>query len=150
MNYLDAWITPPYFVSFIAIWAYTRHYLNLRILASLLPGGEFQTVGPYTLNWATQQYKCWISQTITCALLASLQAVNLFWFFLICRILVRFIRTGEERDDRSDVDEDEGADEDVANQPLMGDKTQPTVELNGEPIEAPGTGIDGRAGLRKR
>ncbi|KAI5367863.1 Putative TRAM1-like protein [Septoria linicola] len=151
LNYLDAWITPPYFVSFIAIWAYLRHYLNLRILVSLLPGGEFQTVGPYTLNWATQQYKCWISQTITGALLASLQAVNLFWFFLICRILVRFIRTGEERDDRSDVEE-EGEVEDAVSQQLMGDTTQPKVELNGEPIEAPGTGIDrtAREGLRQR
>lgn len=76
--------------------------------------------------------------------------MNLFWFFLICRILLRFIRTGEERDDRSDV-EDEGEDEsDATNQPVMGDTTQPKVELNGEPMEAPGKGIDGKAGLRKR
>ncbi|KAF2216363.1 hypothetical protein CERZMDRAFT_109275 [Cercospora zeae-maydis SCOH1-5] len=152
LNYLDAWITPPYFVSFIAIWAYLRHYLNLRILASLLPGGEFQTIGPYTLNWTTQQYKCWISQAITGALLASLQAVNLFWFFLIVRILVRFIRTGEERDDRSDVDEDEVRQEEFEAPPMMGDVTTPKVQLNGEPIGAPGTGIDRKAseGLRKR
>lgn len=80
--------------------------------------------------------------------MAALQAVNLFWFFLICRILLRFIRTGEERDDRSDVDEDEVREE-LEDVTMMG---QPKVELNGEPIEAPGTGIDGKAdsGLRKR
>lgn len=136
----------------MSVWAYTRHYLNLRIIASLLPGGEFQTVGPYELNWITQQYKCWISQIITFGLLASLQAVNIFWFFLIIRILVRLVTTGEEKDERSDDEEEEDAIEQMDGPQANGSASGPQVVLNGQPIEAPGTGIDGKAsaGLRKR
>jgi len=76
LNYIDSPITEPYFIMFIGIWTYMRHYLNLRILLSILY--EFKTVGPFELNWETQQYKCWISQAISFALLAILQAVNVF------------------------------------------------------------------------
>jgi acyl-CoA-dependent ceramide synthase len=142
------WITPPYFALFIAVWAYLRHYINITILMSLLPNGQFQTVGPYDLNWDTQQYKCWISQVITFGLLAVLQAVNIFWFVLIIRILYRLLVTSEAKDERSDDEEEE-------TQPLAGasEMSTPQVTLNGEPfspIEAPGTGISGKAGLRKR
>ena len=100
---------------FMFIWAYLRHLLNLRLLYSLFPynipglpfpANEFATVGNYTLDWPTQQYKCWISQIITFCLLASLQAVNVLWFFLICRIAARYLRQGEKKDDRSDEEEE--------------------------------------------
>ena len=87
----------------MCVWGYLRHYVNLRIMYSILT--EFTTVGPYELNWETQQYKCWISQIITLALLGSLQAVNLFWWFLICRIAYRFIRYSTADDDRSEYEE---------------------------------------------
>jgi len=64
----------------------------------------FASVGPFELNWETQQYKCWISQYITFALLASLQAVNLFWFFAILRIAKRYVVASELEDDRSEYD----------------------------------------------
>lgn len=89
----------------MCMWGYLRHYVNLRVLYSILT--EFKTVGPYELNWETQQYKCWISQIITFGLLASLQAVNLFWFFLIGRIAYRFIRYSTADDDRSEYEESE-------------------------------------------
>jgi acyl-CoA-dependent ceramide synthase len=89
----------------MCVWAYLRHYLNLKIIWSILT--TFKTVGPYELNWDTQQYKCWISQYITLALMASLQAINLFWFFLICRIAVRFIVAGDAEDDRSEYEPSE-------------------------------------------
>ncbi|KAF1969105.1 LAG1-domain-containing protein [Bimuria novae-zelandiae CBS 107.79] len=103
LNYLDSPITGPYFFVFMCVWGYLRHYVNLRVLYSILT--EFKTVGPYELNWETQQYKCWISQIITFALLAALQAVNLFWWFLICRIAYRFIRYSTADDDRSEYEE---------------------------------------------
>ncbi|PYH85712.1 ceramide synthase membrane component [Aspergillus uvarum CBS 121591] len=103
LNYLDHWITAPYFGMFVGMWIYLRHYLNLKILWAVLT--EFRTVGPFELNWETQQYKCWISQYITFALLASLQAVNLFWLFLILRILKNYIISDIRKDERSD-DED--------------------------------------------
>jgi very-long-chain ceramide synthase len=163
LNYLDHWFTIPYFAGFLCIWAYTRHYLNLVILKSLLPPGElnipytsltlktgeFTTVGPYKLDWDTQQYKCWISQPIVFFLLAALQAINMFWFFLICRILARYFMTGEEKDERSD-DEDEAeeqrmmaADEKKAlveqKQKMNGHAKEskvekPTLAVNGKPV----------------
>jgi acyl-CoA-dependent ceramide synthase len=89
----------------MCVWAYLRHYLNLKIIWSILT--TFKTIGPYELNWETQQYKCWISQYITFALMASLQAINLFWFFLICRIAVRFVLYKTADDDRSEYEPSE-------------------------------------------
>lgn len=54
--------------------------MNLRLLYAVLT--DFQTVGPFEVNWETQQYKCRLSQVITFSLLACIQALNLFWFFL--------------------------------------------------------------------
>ncbi|KAL9086488.1 MAG: hypothetical protein Q9165_007104 [Trypethelium subeluteriae] len=124
LNYIDSPITGPYFGTFIGIWVYLRHYLNLRILWAVLT--EFATVGPYELNWETQQYKCWISQIITFALLASLQAVNLLWLAFILRIAYRYVATNVGKDERSD-DEDEEEEVEQA-------KT-PEVLVNGQPIE---------------
>ena len=95
----------------MVVWAYLRHYINLCILYSLLPNGEFKTVGSYELNWETQQYKCWISQIITFCLLAALQLINIFWYVLIMRILYRYLFTGEKKDDRSDHEEEEEEEE---------------------------------------
>lgn len=93
----------PFYALNVFTWIYLRHYLNLRILWSLLT--EFQTVGPYELNWETQQYKCWISNVITFALLAMLQSLNLFWLYCLMRSAWKFIAYGEKKDDRSEESE---------------------------------------------
>jgi very-long-chain ceramide synthase len=100
---LDSKFTNPYFFCFILIWIYLRHYLNLRILYSVLT--EFRTIGPYTLDWNTQQYKFWVSQWIAFTLLAALQVMNLFWLFLILRVAYTALVTNVTKDVRSD-DED--------------------------------------------
>ncbi|CAK9436375.1 uncharacterized protein LODBEIA_P09330 [Lodderomyces beijingensis] len=105
LNYLDSSLTGPFFVLFIGVWVYLRHYINLRILWSILT--EFKTVGEWELNWETQQYKCWISQPITFGLIFALQLVNFYWLVLILRILYRYVFSGDKKDERSD-DEDEG------------------------------------------
>jgi acyl-CoA-dependent ceramide synthase len=105
LNYVDSPIVGPYFFVFMCVWGYLRHFINLKILYSILT--SFATVGPFELNWETQQYKCWISQYITFALLASLQAVNLFWWFFICRIAYRFIVFKDADDDRSEYEPSE-------------------------------------------
>ncbi|KAF4978820.1 hypothetical protein FZEAL_4864 [Fusarium zealandicum] len=110
LNYIDSSITEPYFGLFMVVWIYMRHYLNLKIIWSLLT--EFETIGPFELNWETQQYKCRLAQVITTTLLASLQALNLFWLFCIARIAWRFVVQNQLEDDRSE-DEGEGEDEDV-------------------------------------
>jgi len=136
-NYLDFWITGPYFVMFLCIWAYLRHYINLVILKSLLPPGhipftsittgEFTTVGPYELNWETQQYKCWIAQPIVFFLLAALQIINIIWFFLLVRIATRYLLKGEQKDERS---EDEAEEEEMPEPTLANGKP-----ANGKPVE---------------
>ncbi|KAG5364802.1 Sphingosine N-acyltransferase LAC1 [Yarrowia sp. E02] len=108
LNYVDHAITGPFFLLFMGVWVYTRHYLNLKILYSILT--EFATVGPFELNWVTQQYKCTLSQRITFALLAALQLVNAYWCFLIFRIAYRFVFYDVQKDERSD-DEDEEEEE---------------------------------------
>ncbi|KAK4157100.1 TLC domain-containing protein [Chaetomidium leptoderma] len=105
LNYLDHWLTGPYYFTFMCMWVYLRHYLNLRILFSLFT--EFQTVGPYELNWETGQYKCTLAFVITLTLLSSLQALNLFWLFFILRIAYRFAVHNVAKDDRSDAEESE-------------------------------------------
>lgn len=104
LNYLNSPLTGPFFVLFVGIWIYLRHYLNLRILWSVLT--EFRNVGEWELNWDTQQYKCWISQPIVFFLIGALQIVNSYWLFLIFRILWRYVAGGVTKDERSD-DEDE-------------------------------------------
>lgn len=86
-----------------------RHYLNLRIIYSLFT--EFQTVGPYGLNWEAEQYKCDISFYITTFLLACLQSLNLFWLWNIFRIAYTFVWLNTLEDDRSEAEDDDEIDE---------------------------------------
>ncbi|KAF2723648.1 longevity assurance proteins LAG1/LAC1 [Polychaeton citri CBS 116435] len=151
LNYVDATITGGFFILFIGVWAYLRHYINIQILISLLPGGTFSTVGPFDLNWDTQQYKCWISQVITFGLLVLLQAVNIFWFVLILRILYRYLTTNVHEDMRSEG-EDEEEDEQTK---YKGDKASaPEVMVNGEPVAVEISGVDiaarGKDGISQR
>lgn len=112
----------------MCVWGYLRHFINLKILYSILT--EFRTVGPFDLNWITQQYKCWISQYITFALLAALQAVNLFWWFFICRIAYRFIVFKDADDDRSEYEPSE-------------EEAEERRERRGETEEGSGDGVNG-------
>lgn len=121
------------------MWIYLRHYLNLRILYSEF--NEFKTVGPYELNWETEQYKCWLSHYISTALLGSLQALNLFWLFYILRIAYRFVWSNVAKDDRSDDDEVEFLEEQEEEKlrKLGVDAiAAPKVMLNGEPVSPTG------------
>lgn len=102
LNYVDHVLVAPYFFVFVCVWVYSRHYLNLRILVSMFY--EFQTVGPYELDWEAEQYKCDLSFWITLGLLSALQALNLFWLFYIVRIAYRFVVDKHATDDRSETD----------------------------------------------
>ncbi|KAF2673009.1 longevity assurance proteins LAG1/LAC1 [Microthyrium microscopicum] len=83
--------------------------LLTRILHGPWPASQFATIGPFGLDWATEQYKCAASQWTSFLLLGALQCLNLFWLYLIFRILWRMARTGGEEkvDDRSESDSDE-------------------------------------------
>ncbi|QLG72657.1 hypothetical protein HG535_0D03650 [Zygotorulaspora mrakii] len=109
LNYLDSPVVPPVFFTFIAVWIYLRHYINICILWSVLT--EFRTEGSYVLNFATQQYKCWISLPIVFVLILALQLVNIYWLLLIFRILYRLLWKGIQKDERSETESDESDDE---------------------------------------
>ncbi|KAK7989498.1 hypothetical protein PG989_009813 [Apiospora arundinis] len=128
MNYLDSVFMGPYFALFMGMWIYLRHYLNLKILFSLFT--EFRTVGPYEMDWEAGQFKCLLSNVITGTLLASLQALNLFWLFFIVRIAYRFAFAGVAKDDRSDGDDSDEEEEPAAPASLK-EKDEATPLLNG-------------------
>jgi acyl-CoA-dependent ceramide synthase len=106
LNYLNHPAQASSFALCIAMWIYLRHYLNLNILYSVAT--EYSTVGPFELDWATQQYKCRIAQVVTFTLLASLQGLNLFWLYCLLRSAYRFVVLGVAKDDRSEAEESEG------------------------------------------
>ena len=142
LNYIDSPITMYYFTGFVFIWIYLRHYLNLvMISAVILPSGTFQNVGPFILDWAGQQYKCWLSQYITFGLLATLQSINLFWLYFILRIGWNAVFTSVQKDVRSDDEEDEEEEEPVATEKANGkeknDKSRPLTNgiANGNALE---------------
>ncbi|GMG41859.1 unnamed protein product [Aspergillus oryzae var. brunneus] len=139
--------------TYMGLAVYITHDVSdffLAILWAVLT--EFRTVGPFELNWETQQYKCWISQYITFALLASLQAVNLFWLFLILRILKNYLFNSIRKDERSDDEDTEeeeeaeqrqsgratlatGAEVSTVTARNVGKENQaPQVLVNGEPL----------------
>jgi very-long-chain ceramide synthase len=93
----------PFFAANVGVWIYMRHYLNIRILISILT--EFKTVGPYELDWQAEQYKCWISNVIVLVLLSFLQSLNLFWLWCLLRSGFRYVVYNIKKDDRSDAEE---------------------------------------------
>lgn len=105
LNYLESPAVVFFFFFFVVAWVYLRHYLNCIILYSIAT--EFRTVGPFELNWETQQYKCWISQGITFTLLSLLQLVNLYWLALVLRIGWRYLKENVKEDMRSEVEDAE-------------------------------------------
>ncbi|PPQ99050.1 hypothetical protein CVT24_003610 [Panaeolus cyanescens] len=96
------------FLAFFVTWTYFRHYLNLRILWSVW--FEQPNVPEWTKHWSWSEgvyMTGWLQSQIFLPLFL-LQLLNLFWYYLILKILIRAIATAEADDDRSD---DEGDDE---------------------------------------
>ncbi|KAJ7934280.1 longevity assurance proteins LAG1 LAC1 [Mycena leptocephala] len=116
LNYIQ-WNTINNFVlaAFFVSWTYFRHYLNLRMIWSatfevdkylpcvflrlpVAPSLSGTTIPPFVHYGAI-------------GALILLQMLNLFWYYLILRIVVKLVLTSEAEDVRSD-DEDNGEDED--------------------------------------
>ena len=103
LHYINSPLVSSYFGISIGVWIYLRHYLNLRIILSVFT--EFQAVGPYELNWETQQYNCLVSNVITFGLLAVLQALNIFWLLHLLRSAYWYVVYNIKKDDRSEAEE---------------------------------------------
>jgi len=99
------------FLVFICMWTYFRHWLNLVILHSVWyeydmapePSRQWNRAEGIWLTW-------WLRHQIFLAI-GALQVLNLFWYWLMMRILARTIISKETTDERSD-DEDDNESED--------------------------------------
>lgn len=130
LNYIDSILVGPYFFIFMCVWIYLRHFINLRIIFSLF--AEFQTVGPYELDWEGGQFKCDLAFWITLGLLSALQTLNLFWLFFIVRIGYRFVVNRTADDDRSEAEDSELEEmERKRQEKLMRETSEKTPRLNG-------------------
>jgi len=129
LNYLGSSLVLPYYCLFFTVWVYLRHYINIVILYATLT--TFAEVGPFELDWDTEQYKCWISQYITFALLASLQSLNLFWLFFVIRIAYNMVFKSIAEDVRSDDEESD-------------------TEIEAKQGDGHGVGISGGEGTEKK
>ncbi|KAJ7068362.1 longevity assurance proteins LAG1/LAC1 [Mycena amicta] len=95
------------FLGFTFVWAFFRHYLNFVILWSVW--NEFDLIPEEAKRWFPEDgvwLVWWMKPQIFFAL-ALLQLLNLFWFYLILRILIRTIVSATTEDDRSDDEEEE-------------------------------------------
>ncbi|KLO10177.1 longevity assurance proteins LAG1/LAC1 [Schizopora paradoxa] len=110
-NYLNLEKTKVFtFINFFFIWSYFRHWLNLRILYSVWTEFELLPASARVFSPADGVWMAgWVKYQIFTPILL-LQFLNLFWYFLICRILYRAVFGGEVTDVRSD-DEDGGKDD---------------------------------------
>ncbi|KAH9951612.1 longevity assurance proteins LAG1 LAC1 [Amylocystis lapponica] len=101
------------FAIFVVIWTYFRHWQNLVILHSVWT--EFDLIPATSRRWSPEDgvwMVGWMKYQIFIPILL-LQFLNLFWYFLILRILVRAIATPETdkvTDVRSDDEDDDDGD----------------------------------------
>ncbi|KAJ7019918.1 longevity assurance proteins LAG1/LAC1 [Mycena alexandri] len=96
---------------FTCVWTYFRHYLSLVILWSVAT--EFDLIPAHAQRWdpADGTYLVWWMKYQIFVPLALLQWLNIFWYYLIWRVIARAVMTSltDADDDRSD-DEGEGGD----------------------------------------
>jgi len=112
-NYLQLSMKVPSFAIFVCVWSYFRHYLNLRIIVSVW--SEFSLMPEISKQWKREDglWMVWWMQYQVLAPIILLQLVNIFWYFLIWRVLFRALFQSELEDERS---EDGGDDEDRKNE----------------------------------
>ncbi|KAJ7026854.1 longevity assurance proteins LAG1/LAC1 [Mycena alexandri] len=100
LNYIQ-WNTVNNFVfaAFVVSWTYFRHYLNLRILWSVWFQLDDNHPSPASLSPYVRHGAF--------GALVLLQLLNLFWYYLIVRIVIKVVTTSKAEDVRSDDEDDE-------------------------------------------
>jgi len=94
------------FAIFVVVWTYFRHWLNLVILWSTW--AQFDLIPEASKKWSPQDgvwLTWWMKYQIVFPI-AALQALNLFWYYLILRILGRALMAAGVDDERSEDDAD--------------------------------------------
>lgn len=103
------------FVIFIISWVYTRHYLYLKILYSVV-FESYNILGADILwdpaNGSFYSRPIIIGFTL---LLSILQLLIIYWFALVLRILYRVLMKGDADDSRSDSEDSDDDDKDKDN-----------------------------------
>ncbi|KIJ20248.1 hypothetical protein PAXINDRAFT_160852 [Paxillus involutus ATCC 200175] len=99
------------FVSFLCIWTYFRHYLNIIILWSVWT--EFDLIDETNRVWypETGAWLVWWMKYQIFAPIFLLQILNLFWYYFIWRIALRSLKPSTMTDDRSDDEDEDDNDE---------------------------------------
>ncbi|KAL7413102.1 TLC domain-containing protein [Mrakia frigida] len=95
------------FASFVVVWSYFRHFLNLKILWNVWD--DVKRIEPQYRIWDPSRELFapnWVVWQIFTPI-ALLQLVNLFWYWRIWIILIKAIRGIQIVDDREDGEEDE-------------------------------------------
>jgi len=111
LNYIQ-WNTAKIyaFAIFFGIWKYFRHYLNIWILWSVWTEQPNIPESTKHWNWSEGVYMPgWMKYQIFLPLLV-LQLLNLLWYSLMIKILIKGLTTNEVDDHRSD-DEESGAED---------------------------------------
>ncbi|KIY49286.1 LAG1-domain-containing protein [Fistulina hepatica ATCC 64428] len=97
------------FLVFFGVWTYFRHYLNIVILHSVWIHFDLIPESARQWRWREGAWMVWWMRYQIWAPIFALQLINLFWYYLMCRILYRAVAGDGASDVRSD-DEDEGED----------------------------------------
>ncbi|KAI0081743.1 longevity assurance proteins LAG1/LAC1 [Panus rudis PR-1116 ss-1] len=98
-----------FFLALVGVWTYFRHFQSIRILWSVLT--EFDLMPETSKRWSPPDgvWMVWWMKYQVFVPLLLLQFLNLFWYYLILRILVRAvtdIKATDVREDDEDDDED--------------------------------------------
>ncbi|KAG2116103.1 longevity assurance proteins LAG1 LAC1 [Suillus discolor] len=98
---------------FLVAWTYFRHWLNLVILRSIW--FEFDLIDESNRVWApeTGAWLVWWMKYQIVFPISLLQLLNLFWYYLILRIVIRSLRDVEVTDVRSDDEDGDDDDDDT-------------------------------------
>jgi len=94
-------------VVFMGVWTYLRHYLNIMILKSVWT--QFDLVPAHAKRFVPSEgvwIAWWLKYQMFLPILL-LQMVNLFWYFLIWRVILRVVFLNVVADERSDDEDDE-------------------------------------------
>ncbi|KAJ1732438.1 Sphingosine N-acyltransferase lag1 [Coemansia biformis] len=109
------------FAVFVLSWVYTRHYLYMKMVLSLI--NHSQLYLDYD-NWYPERGSFYNENIVVgfSALLLTLQALIIYWFALVLRIIYRVIFLSNLEDSRSDSEDGQGDDdEDDANKNTSAD-----------------------------
>lgn len=108
LNYLELEkITTVVFGLFMCVWTYFRIYLSAKTLWSVWY--QFDLIPPHTKEWNPEKgwwLVSWMKYQVFTPLFLLL-LLNLFWYYLMWRIMIRSIRGKELADDREEGEYDE-------------------------------------------